>query len=133
MKEVITITGGKELFRGKIQKIEIRTAEGFDTGRTTIEGIADYKGKTFVIDLKNENMIAWQDEKPVIMVPDLIAMMTTEGEPLTNAITKEGMEIAVIGIPAPEPWKRTPDGFNCWKHILEKLGYNGAFIPLEVE
>ncbi len=128
VKEVVTVTGGKELFQGKIQKIEMRTAEGFDFGRTTIEGIAGYKGKTFVIDSKNENMIAWQDERPVIMVPDLITMMSTEGEPLNNADTKEGMEIAIIGIHAPEPWMRTPDGFNCWKHILEKLGYKGSFV-----
>jgi len=128
VKEVVTVTGGKELFRGKIQKIEMRTAEGFDFGRTTIEGIAGYKGKTFVIDSQNENMIAWQDEKPVIMVPDLITMMSTIGEPLNNADTKEEMEIAIIGIHAPEPWMRIPDGFNCWKHILEKLGYKGSFI-----
>lgn len=128
VKQVMTVTGGKELFRGKIQKIEMRTAEGFDFGRTTIEGTADYKGKTFVIDSKNENMIAWQEERPVTMVPDLIAMMTTVGEPLTNADTKEGMEIAVIGIHAPEPWMRTPDGFNCWKHILVKLGYEGSYV-----
>jgi len=128
VKEVVTITGGKELLRGKIEKIEIRTAEGFDFGRTTVKGIADYEGKTLIIDFKNENIIAWQDEKPVTMVPDLIAMMTTEGKPLTNADTKEGMEIAVIGIPAPEPWKKTPDGFNCWKHILVKLGYEGSYI-----
>ena len=128
VKQVTTITGGKELFRGKIQKIEVKTTEGFDFGKTTIKGISDYKGKTFVIDSKNENMIAWQEEKPVIMVPDLIAMMTTKGEPLTNADTKEGMEIAVIGIHAPEPWMRTPDGFNCWKHILGKLGYKGSYV-----
>jgi hypothetical protein len=128
VKQVIAVTGGKELFRGKIKKIEMRTAEGFDFGRTTIEGIAKYKGKTFIIDSKNENMIAWQNEKPVIMVPDLIAMMTTKGEPLSNADTKEGMEIAIIGIHAPEPWMRTRDGFNCWKHILTKLGYKGPYI-----
>ena len=128
VKEVVTVTSGKELFRGKIKKIEMKTAEGFDFGRTTIEGIAGYKGKTFIIDSQNENMIAWQDEKPVIMVPDLITMMTTGGEPLSNADTKEGMEIAIIGIHAPEPWMRTPDGFNCWKHILGKLGYKGSYV-----
>ena len=128
VKEVVTVTGGKELFRGKIQKIEVRTAEGFDFGRTTIEGMADYKGKTFVIDSKNENMLAWQEGKPVIMVPDLITMITTKGEPLNNADTKEGMEIAIIGIHAPEPWLRTPGGFDCWKPILVKLGYKGGFI-----
>ena len=128
VKEVVTVTSGKELFRGKIKKIEMKTAEGFDFGRTTIEGIAGYKGKTFIIASQNENMIAWQDEKPVIMVPDLITMMTTGGEPLSNADTKEGMEIAIIGIHAPEPWMRTPDGFNCWKHILGKLGYKGSYV-----
>lgn len=128
VKEVLTITGGKEIFRGEIKKIETRTVEGFDFARTTITGTGDYKNKTLDIDSKNENMIAWQDGKPVAMVPDLMAMVMTEGQPLTNADTKEGMEIAIIGIPAPEPWRRTPDGFNCWKHILVKLGYEGSYI-----
>jgi hypothetical protein len=128
VKKVVTVTGGKELFRGRIKKIEVKTAEGFDFGKTTIEGIADYKGKTFVIDSKNENMIAWQEGKPVVIVPDLITMMTTTGEPMNNADTKEGMELAIIGIHAPEPWMRTPDGFNCWKHILGKLGYKGSYV-----
>jgi len=130
VEEVTKITGGREIFRGKIKKIEIRTAEGFDFARTTIEGIANYRGKTFNIDSKNENMIAWQDKKPILMVPDLISVMTTEGEPLSNADTKEGMEIAVMGIPAPEPWRRIPEGFNCWKPILKKLGYEGPYVPL---
>jgi hypothetical protein len=129
--EVIRTAGGMEVFRGKINRIETKTVEGFDFARTIIEGIVNYRGKTFNIDSKNENMIGWQDGKAIIMVPDLISMMTTEGEPLTNADTKEGMEIAVIGIPAPEPWKRIPEGFNCWKPILEKLGYEGPYIPLQ--
>ena len=130
VKGVISITGGRELFRGNIKRIETRTVKGFDFARTTIAGIANYRGKTFNIDSKNENMIGWQERKPIIMVPDLISMMTTEGKPLSNADTKEGTEIAVLGIPAPEPWKRTPEGFNCWKPILENLGYEGPYIPL---
>ena len=108
--------------------MEMKTAEGFGFGKTAIEGICEYKGNVLVIDSKNENIIAWQDEKPVVMVPDLITMMTTEGEPLSNADTKEGMEIAIIGIKAPEPWTRTPDGFNCWRHMLEGLGYKESFV-----
>jgi len=128
VKEMVAVTGGKELFRGKIQKIEMVTKEGFDFGKTTIEGMGDYKGQTFVNDVKNENIIGWLNGKIVIIVPDLIAVMTTSGEPLTNADTKEGMEVAVLGIPAAEPWKRNPEGFNCWKHILEKIGYKGDYI-----
>jgi len=133
VKEATALTGGKELFRGKIQKNERIRKEGFSFGRTVIEGIADYKDKTFSIDVKNENIIAWQDGKPAIMVPDLITMMTTDGQPLSNDDTREGMEMVVIGIPAPEPWRRIPEGFGCWKHILGKLGYSGGYIPLEVE
>ncbi|MEA1965050.1 MAG: DUF917 domain-containing protein [Candidatus Aerophobetes bacterium] len=129
-KEVENITGGKEIFRGEIKKIEMKTAEGFDFGRTTLEGIENYQNSTLNIDFKNENIIAWKDRRPFIMVPDLIAMMEIEGKPLTNADTKEGMEIVVMVIPAPEPWKRIPEGFNCWKPILEKLGYKGSYISL---
>jgi hypothetical protein len=54
VKEVTTITGGRELLRGKIQKIEMRTVEGFAFGRTTVEGIAEHKDKTVIIDVKND-------------------------------------------------------------------------------
>lgn len=131
IKEVINLTGGNEIFRGKIKKIETKTVGGFDFGRTTIEGGDAYKDNVLSIDFKNENIIAWKDKDPVAMVPDLIAMMEIEGKPLTNADTTEGMEIAILGIPAPEPWKRIPEGFDCWRPILEKLGYEGPYIPLQ--
>ncbi len=131
IKEVINITGGGEIFRGKIKEIKNRAVGGFDFGRTIIEGGDAYKDNVLNIDFKNENIIAWKDNEPVAMVPDLIAMMEVEGKPLTNADTKEGMEIAILGIPAPEPWKRIPEGFNCWKPILEKLGYEGPYVPLQ--
>jgi len=127
---VTRITGGREIFRGEIKNIETKTVGGFDFGRTTIEGGDAYEGNVLNIDSKNENMIAWKDNEPVAMVPDLIAMMELEGKPVTNADIKEGMEMAIIGIPAPEPWRRIPEGFNCWKTILEKLGYEGPYIPL---
>ena len=122
-------TRGKEVFRGEIKGIEVKTQEGFDFGRTTLKGVGEYAKSTVAIDFKNENMIAWKDKKPLVMVPDLIAMMQIGGRPITNADTEEGMEIAVIAIPAPEPWKRINEGFDCWRHILERLGYKGSYIP----
>ena len=131
-KEVANYVQGEEIFRGEIKRIEVKTAEGFDFGRTTIEGIDKHQNSIMYIDFKNENMIAWKDEKPVVMVPDLIAMMEIdEGKPLSNADTKEGMKIAIIGIPAPEPWHRIPQGFDCWRPILEKIGYRGKYHPFK--
>lgn len=133
VEEIAKITSGGEIFRGKIKKIETKAVGGFDFGRTIIEGGDTYKNDVLNIDFKNENIIAWKDNEPVAMVPDLIAMMEVEGKPLSNADTKEGMEIAILGIPAPEPWKRIPEGFDCWKPILEKLGYEGPYIPIKLQ
>ncbi|RLG88527.1 MAG: DUF917 domain-containing protein, partial [Thermoprotei archaeon] len=89
-------------------------------------------GKEFFIDFKNENMIAWKAPgEPIAMVPDLICLMTIEGQPLTNADVTEGLKIAVIGIPASEKWRKHPKGFDVWRHILEKIGYTGPYKPIE--
>ena len=132
VKAVVEVVKGYELFRGVVKKVEIKTVAGFDFGRTTLEGIDEYKGKEFFIDFKNENMIAWKAEgEPAAMVPDLICLMTTDGEPLTNADVREGLKIAVIGIPASERWRKHPKGFEVWRHILEKIGYTGPYKPIE--
>ena len=128
IKAVLKVTGGKELVRGDLSKIEVITRDGFDFGKTTIEGMGDFKGKKCVIEIKNENILASLNGEPTVVVPDLIVMMTTDGLPLTNADTEEGMEVSVIAIPAPESWKRNPDGFACWNHILERIGYKGEYI-----
>lgn len=126
------VAGGYELIRGVIADITTRTVAGFDFGTTTIEGRGAYQGKTLKVDFKNENMIAWRTaEEPVAMVPDLICFMTIQGEPLTNADTKKGMEIAVIGAPAPDKWRKHPKGFEVWRHILQKIGYSESYTPIE--
>ncbi len=122
---------GYELIRGKIADISTKTVAGFDFGRTVIEGAGSYSGKKLAIDFKNENIIAWDvNGGPVAMVPDLISLMTIKGEPLTNADTAVGMEIAVIAVPAPDKWKAVPKGFEVWRHILEKMEYTGPYMPI---
>lgn len=133
VKEAATTINGYELIRGKITEISTKTVGGFDFGRTTIEGTGSYAGKKIMIDFKNENMIAWSgDGEPLVMVPDLICLMRVSGEPLTNADTEVGMEIAVIAAPAPEKWKASPRGFEVWRHILEKMGYTGSYRPIKL-
>ena len=112
--------------------MQVKTVEGFDFGRTTLEGIDKYSGKTFYIDFKNENMIAWKGEnRPVAMVPDSICLMTLDGTPLTNADIKEKMEIGVIGFPAGKRWRDASNFFNAWKHILTAMGYSKEYVRLE--
>lgn len=130
-KELAKINS-KELFRGTITKLEFKTEGGFDFGTTVIKGEGKYKGKTMTIDFKNENMLAKIDEEIVVMVPDLISIVDIENmEPITNADTEEGQRVAVYGTPAPENWKKVPEGFSCWRHVLEKLGYTGKYIAFK--
>jgi len=130
--ETLNIANGHELIRGEITDIETKTVAGFDFGKTTIEGIGAYQGKKLIVDFKNENMIAWTAQnEPICMVPDSICLISLEGSPLTNADINKGMRIAAIGVPASEKWTKHPNGFGVWRHILEKLGYKGDFIPLK--
>ena len=105
--------------------VEKRTEEvkaGFDYGKVFVKDV--------VIDYKNENMIAWRNDKPIAMVPDLICWLTTDGEPLTNADVREGLEVVVIGAKAHEKW-RVPGGFDVFRHVLKLLGYEGEYKPIE--
>lgn len=132
IRAVVESLGGYELFRGVINSIDTKTVGGFDFGRTTLKGIDEYSGRTFYIDFKNENMIAWKGEnEPAAMVPDSICLMTIDGTPLTNADTKENMKVGVIGFPAGEKWRSAPNFFDAWRHILDKIGYTGEYIPIE--
>ncbi len=132
VKAILNVVKGYELFRGRITKVEIKTVAGFDFGRVTLEGVGGYSGRKFFVDFKNENMIAWKKEgEPAAMVPDLICWVTLDGKPLTNADVKEGIEVAVVGIPASEKWRKHPDCFKVWKHILTNIGYKGDYIPIE--
>ncbi|MEM4425033.1 MAG: DUF917 domain-containing protein [Candidatus Nezhaarchaeales archaeon] len=132
VKAVLDVVKGYELFRGKVEKVELRTVAGFDFGRVTLDGLGDYVGKKFYVDFKNENMIAWKKPgEPAAMVPDMICWLTLQGGTLTNADIKEGMELAVIGIPASDRWRRHPKAFDVWRHILEKMEYRGDYVHIE--
>ncbi|HEW63532.1 DUF917 domain-containing protein [Fervidicoccus fontis] len=132
VKAAVDILKGYELFRGTITSIDVKTMEGFDFGRTTLEGMGNYSGKKFYIDFKNENMIAWKREnEPAAMAPDLICLITLDGTPVTNADIKIGMKIAAIGFASGKKWRDAPNFFEAWKPILTKMGYKGEYIPIE--
>ncbi len=121
VEAAIKAIDGIVLARGKVAKKTEEVKAGFDYGRVFVEDI--------IIDYKNENMIAWRKDKPIVMVPDSICWLTTDGEPLTNADIKEGLEVAVIGRKAHEKW-RTPEGFKVFTHVLESIGYKAGYIPM---
>jgi DUF917 family protein len=132
--EIKKVVRCKELFRGKAANLETKAKEGFDFGVTTLSGVDAFAGQTNYIDFKNENMIMRNEKKEVMaMVPDLICLVDLNQKmPVTNADTKEGDTLAVIGIPAAEPYFRTSKGTDCWKGILAMMEYTGGYKALKL-
>ena len=132
VREVLKATDGYLLFKGVIKKVSLITEAGFDFGKIMLEGIDEFAGKTFEIDFKNENMIAWKAPgEPVAMVPDSICYIGLNGDVIINASITEGLKVAIIGLRASEKWRSHPKGFEVWRPILERMGYRGDYIPIE--
>lgn len=125
LEKVMTI---RELCTGTIEKIEMITEGGFDYGVTTIKGD---DGKTYYIDVKNENLLVRDSNgEAFITVPDIIAMLDADtAYPLTNADTKEGMRV-FIGLSPAHPfwWAEDKKAYKCWDHLFKKVGYKGDYI-----
>jgi DUF917 family protein len=105
---------GYLLFKGRVVEARWAIREGFTVGEVAIAGEGSYSGHRYRIWYKNEHIISWFDGEPDAMVPDLICTVDPRtGEALTNPNCKEGLEVAVIGYPAPEIW-RTPRGLELF-------------------
>lgn len=125
--------GAKELFVGNISEVELKSEGGFDFGITHIDGTEAYAGKSVSIGFKNENILL-RDEygKVLATVPDLMTLVDLDTlEPSTNADTKRGQNVAVFGATAPANWFKSPMGYECWKHILDKFDYDGDYVSVK--
>jgi len=131
VEEILRITDGYKLFEGKVGKVNTVTQKGFDFSQVSIEDVGKPQGSKLIIDVKNENIIAWdKNKKPIAMIPDLICVIDKEGNPITNADVKEGLEVIVFGIKSNEKWRRNK-AYNIFSDSLNKFGFNLSFIPIE--
>lgn len=121
--EVVSSLDAVELARGEIVEITSKTESGFDYGEVFI-------GDNVKVDYKNENMIVWEDDEPQALAPDLICWLSSECKPMTNADLKEGKEVIVLGIEAPEQWRK-PEAYGMFQRIHGTLGYEEDYVPLK--
>ena len=122
----------KQLFVGRISKIEEKSRGGFDFGITYLDGIDQCTGQSASIGFKNENMLMRDSTgKALATVPDIFTLVDIDRlEPVTNADCRPGMEVAVLGATAPANWLKDPMGFDIWKDILGKFDYHGGYVPV---
>jgi len=121
--------GGWVLFRGRVSRKEWESRDGYMYGTTIIQGSEANSGHTLKVWFKNENHITYLDEKPFVTSPDLIAIIdATSGEPYTNTVVEEGMNVAVLGTRADVKYRR-PEGLALLGPRY--FGFDLDYVPIE--
>jgi len=129
IEEVLKLTNGHRLFKGKVTDINRKTEEGFAKGTATIEGMDDYKEDECFLHFQNEHLLAETKDKVLCSTPDLITVLDSDtGMPITTEGLKYGARCVVIGMPANPKW-RTPKGIEVAGPRY--FGYDLDFTPLE--
>ncbi|UTR11945.1 DUF917 domain-containing protein [Evansella sp. LMS18] len=129
IEKVLELTGGYELFNGKVMDIDRKTETGFARGAARIEGLAEYQNETMELKFQNEHLLAVKDGKVACVTPDLIAVLDAEtGLPITTEGLRYGARCVVIGIPCHPKWRTAKGIETCGPGYF---GYDVEYTPLE--
>jgi len=119
--------GGFVAFTGQVSQCDWRTEAGFTLGSMTLAGDGRHHGDSYHIWIKNENMAAWHNDVLHATIPDMICVIDRDThEPVTNPNYAIGQNLAVIILPAPEPFL-SPKGLEAFGPRY--LGLDSAYRP----
>lgn len=131
VQAVVEYLGGQLLFTGKVTRTNEETSGGFDLGYVVL---TDKAGTEFWIYNQNENLMAWRSDEtaPVIMSPDLICYLTTDGKVFSNADLSiaQDKEVAIIAAPSP-PEMRADSIVQAFLDLYKTIGYAGPYKIFE--
>ncbi len=127
-KELVKASDGFELFTGKVSSFRLDEKAGFLAGETAFVGDGPWKGHSFRIWVKNENLVAWKDRRVIATCPDPIIVVDEKGYGVTNSQMKKGLKVTIIGTKAEPVW-RTEKGLELFgpKHF----GFRFDYKPIE--
>ncbi len=128
-RHIANTANGFFLFRGKVNRFDYDTVEGFTVGDVYIDGEGEYAGQQYHLWFKNEHIIAWRDGQVDVSVPDLICVFDEHSnEPNLNPYFSEEMLVSVLGLPAPAEW-RSQRGLEIFgpRHF----GFDISYEPVE--
>jgi DUF917 family protein len=127
MQRFLDFAEAQVVFTGKITDIERRTTEGFARGTVVLEHVTE-PGREMRIEIQNENLVAFDGDQPVVMVPDLISLIDHEtAKPVLTEALAYGQRLDVIAMPCAPEWHQ--DG------MLDVVGprafgYDLDYVPL---
>ncbi len=120
--------GWHRLFSGDVVHRVVEDRQGYLWSTTTIRGSGQSAGRTMKVWSKNEHHLAWVDDIPVAMSPDILAIMTiADGQPQTSASLAIGQRVVVVGLP--HPVYRFSEGIECLSP--RHFGFDIAYSPIE--
>jgi DUF917 family protein len=133
VEAVVKAGDGYLLFQGTVQKADSRGEQGFGWTEAYLDGVGTFAGSRYKIFNKNENMIAWRDDKLDAAAPDLICPL----DPKTGWAMKSsgvigsfpiGATLAIVGFPNHAIW-RTPKAIEMLgpRHF----GFDEEYRPIE--
>ncbi len=126
---VLSVTGGIRLITGKVIDVVRRTTGGFARGEVTVEGTGHDAGRTAVIHVQNENLLATEGDRTLASVPDLITLTDeATGDAVPTERVRYGQRVVVLGMPCAPVW-RTPAGLRVAGP--ERFGYPRPWTPVE--
>jgi DUF917 family protein len=129
IRAVAAVTGGFEIFRGKVVDVQRRTETGFARGDAMFAGTEGYENSTLSIAFQNENLVAVRDDEIIVTVPDLITILDAEtGDPITTEGLRYGFRVVVLGISCHPKW-RSPAGIEVVGPRY--FGYDVDYVPVE--
>jgi len=127
LAEFLEFAEAIKVFSGKVIDIDRRSTEGFTRGTVVLEHLDDHS-RQMRIEIQNENLIAFENEEPVITVPDLVCMVDHEtAQPITTETLTYGQRLDVMGLPCAPEWHQSG--------MLDLVGprafgYDVDYVPL---
>jgi DUF917 family protein len=120
---------GYRLLDGKVVDVERRTIGGFARGTATIDGLGPDAGRTLVIQIQNENLLAHEGDRVVASVPDLITVIDSHtATTVTTERLRYGQRVTAIAFPCDPIWRR-PRGIELAGP--RAFGYDFDYVPVE--
>jgi DUF917 family protein len=130
---LVEVTKGYKLFEGVVTRAEKRGDRGFNWVEAEFNGVGAYKGRTYKVFVKNENIVGWLDGQLDAVSPDYIYNLDPDTGHSTLGVGYGGYvvgeKVALIGVPAPKQW-RSKKGIELIgpRHF----GFDFDYIPIEV-
>jgi hypothetical protein len=99
---ILAVEPGKLLYKGKVIDVARRVTEGYLRGIARFDGLDEFKGAELTINFQNEWIVAYRDDEPIAMTPDLICVLdAVSGEAVGSETLRYGQRVTVIALPPP--------------------------------